>query len=178
MVVILTKSSKETMLKDEIKVLDVLEQHAKESVDEIAKRCGVSRQKISRIIKRLEENKIIWGYSAVADGTLREFKHYVLLVKRNTVPFDASFKKEVLFEKLDEYHPGVVKIEDIFLTHGSFDGVVTFYAPNLIEAKNLIQEIFKRIGKYFREYILLETLFPIRKKGLKNPQIKELIEYL
>jgi len=58
MVEILAKSSKETMMKDEIKVLDFLEQHAKESVEEIAKRSGVSRQKIWRIIKRLEENEI------------------------------------------------------------------------------------------------------------------------
>jgi DNA-binding Lrp family transcriptional regulator len=178
MVEILAKSSKETMMKDEMKVLDVLEQHAKESVDEIAKRSGVSRQKIWRIIKRLEEDKIIWGYSAIADETLRDLKHYVLLVKRNMVPFDASFRKEVVFEKLDAYHPNVVKIEDIFLTHGSFDGVVTFYAPNLIEAKKLVQEISQRIGKCFGEYLLLETLFPIRKKGHKNPQIKELIQYL
>jgi DNA-binding Lrp family transcriptional regulator len=174
----MSKTSKETIRNDEIKVLNVMEQHAKENIDELAKRCGVSRQKVSRIIKRLEEKKIIWGYSAIADGTLRDFKHYVLLVKRNMVPFDTSFKKEVVFEKLNDYQPGTSNIEAIFLTHGSFDGVITFYAPDLISAKNLVQEISQRIGKYFKEYLLLETLFPIRKNGIKNPQIKELIEYL
>ena len=174
----MSKSSKEAVKTDEIKVLNIMEQHAKENINEIAKKCGLSPQKVARIIKHLEENKIIWGYSAIADGTLRDFKHFVLLVKRNTVPFDASFKKEVVFEKLDNYQPGVSNIEDIFLTHGSFDGVITFYAPNLIGAKNLVQEISQRIGKYFKEYLLLETLFPIRKKGINNPQIKELVEYL
>jgi len=177
MVEILTKSSKETMMKDETKVLDVLEQHAKETVDEIAKRSGVSRQKIWRIIRRLEENKIIWGYSAIADGTLRDFKHYVLLVKRNTVPFDASFKKELIFDKLDDYLPGLVKIENIYLTHGSFDGVITFYTSDLMNAKKFIQKISKKIGKYFEEYLLLETLFPMRKQGVKNPQMNKLVEY-
>jgi len=175
---ILAKSSKETTMKDEMKVLDVLEQHAKESVDEIAKKCGLSRQKISRIIRRLEEKKIIWGYSAIADGTLRDLKHFVLLVKRNTVPFDASFKKEVIFEKIDDNIPESVKIENIYLTHGDYDLVFTFYAPNLVAAKNFIDTGFLRYVKYIREYLLLETLVPIRKKGLKNPQIKELIEYL
>jgi len=166
------------MKKDEMKVLDVLEQYSKESVDEIAKRCGLSRQKISRIIRRLEENKIIWGYSAIADGTLRDLKHFVLLVKRNTVPFDTSFKKELAFEKIDGILSSVAKIENMFFTHGSFDVVVTFYAPNLVEAKDFIQKMYNRVGKYFGEHLLLETLVPIRKNGLKNPQNKELVEYL
>jgi DNA-binding Lrp family transcriptional regulator len=173
----LSKISLETMKKNEKKVLDVLEQHAKETVDEIAKRCGFSRQKVWKIIKRLEENKIIWGYSAIADEESRDLKHFVLLVKRNTIPFDASFKKELIFNKLDGYLPDLVKIENIYLTHGGFDGVVTFYASNLINAKKLIQEISKKIGKYFEVYLLLETLFPMRKQGIKNPQMKTLTEY-
>ena len=174
----MSKSSVETMKREEIKVLDVLEQHAKESIDEIAKRCGLSRQKVSRIIKRLEDNKIIWGYSAIADGELRDFKHYVLLVKRNTVPFDASIKKELILEKLDDYAPDSVKIEDIFFTHGSFEAVVTFYAVDLVNAKKFINIMLEKLEKYIGEYLLLETLVPIRKHGLKNPQIKELVEYL
>jgi DNA-binding Lrp family transcriptional regulator len=173
----LSKSNIETMKRDEIKVLDVLEQHAKESIDEIAKRCGLSRQKVARIIKRLEEKKIIWGYSAIADGESRDFKHYILLVKRNTIPFDASFKKELIFNKLDDYLPGLVKVENIYLTHGGFDGVVTFYTADLINAKKFIQELSKKIGKYFEEYLLLENLFPMRKQGVKNPQMKKLVEY-
>jgi len=131
----LTKNSKETMMKDEIKVLNIMEQYARESVDEIAKRCGFSRQKVWRIIKNLDENKIIWGYSAIADGTLRDLKHYVLLCKRSMVPLDNSMKKEVVVEKLDDHLPNLVKIDDIFLTHGSYNGVVTFYALTLLLQK-------------------------------------------
>jgi len=74
-------------------------------------------------------------------GTLRDLKHYVLLVTRNVLPFDESFKKELTFEKIDDILSSVTKIENIFFTHGSFDAVVTFYAPNLIGAKNFVQEI-------------------------------------
>jgi len=174
----LSKSSEETMKKDEIKVLDVLEQHAKENIGEVAKKCGFSPQKVVRIIKNQEQKNIIWGYSAIADGTLRDLKHYVLLLKRNTLPVDTAFKKEVIYEKLDDYAPDSVKIENIFFMHGGFNGVIIFYAINLIEAKNFVQEVFKRIGKYLEEHLLLETLFPIRKQGLKNPDIEKLVEYL
>jgi len=174
----MVKSSKEMLAKEESKVLAELQKNSKESIDTIAKHCGFSRQKVWRIIKHLEDNKIIWGYIAIADEEQNGLKHFVLLVKRNTVSFDASVKKELILEKLDEYLPGVVRIEDIFFTHGSFDAVVTFYVPDIISAKKLVQEIYKRVGKYLGEYLLLETLFPIRKKGLKNPQIKSLVEYL
>jgi DNA-binding Lrp family transcriptional regulator len=61
------KSNEETMTEDEIHVLTILEQHAKESIDRIAKRCDFSRQKVWKIVKHLEETKIIWGYSAITD---------------------------------------------------------------------------------------------------------------
>jgi Lrp/AsnC family leucine-responsive transcriptional regulator len=172
------KSSKEQQAKDERKVLAELQKNSNESIDTIAKHCGFSRQKVWRIIKHLEDNKIIWGYTAVVDEERTSLKHFVLLVKRNMVPLDASYKKEVILEKLDDYLPGFVRIEDIFFTHGSFDVVVTFYGPDIISAKKFVQEIYKRIGKYLGEYLLLETVFPIRKKGIKNPQIKQLVNYL
>ena len=173
----MAKTSKETMKKDEMKVLDVLEQHAKENIDVLAKRCGFSHQKISRIIKHLEEKKTIWGYTAITDEKSKNLKHFVLMIKRSNTPFEGSFKKELILDKLDNYHIGV-KIENIYLNHGEYDGIVTFYAPSLIDAKMLVQEIFKRIGKYFDKHILLETLVSIRKNGLKNPQIDKLVEYL
>jgi Lrp/AsnC family leucine-responsive transcriptional regulator len=172
------KSSKEQQAKDERKVLAELQKNSNESIDTIAKHCGFSRQKVWRIIKHLEDNKIIWGYTAVVDEGGTSLIHFVLLVKRNMVSLDASYKKEVILEKLDDYLPGLVRIEDIFFTHGSFDVVVTFYGPDIISAKKFVQEIYKRIGKYLGEYLLLETVFPIRKKGLKNPQIKQLVNYL
>ena len=53
---------------DERKVIAALQSNAKESIDVIAKQCGFSRQKVWRIIKRLEKNRTIWGYHAVVDS--------------------------------------------------------------------------------------------------------------
>ena len=161
-----------------MKVLDVLRQHAKESANELGKRCGFSPQKVTRIIKNLEKKEIIWGYSAVDDGDASDLKHFVLILKRNTKSVETTIRKGVITDFLDDYVPNQLKIENIYFTHGSFDGVVTFYAPDLVSAKMLVQEIIKKIGDYFNEYLLLETLFPIRKQGIKNPQLKNLVEFL
>jgi len=173
----MVKTSKTQVEQDEINVLDALEQHSKESIDEIAKSCGFSRQKVSRIIKNLEKNNVIWGYPPITEDGTSNLKQFILLVKRKTIPFDDDYKKELIFDKLDSYSPNV-KVENISITHGEYDGFVTFYAKDILCAKKLVGEIFTRIGKYFERYVLLETLFPIRKQGLKNPNMKELVEYL
>jgi DNA-binding Lrp family transcriptional regulator len=172
------KSSKETMKMNEMKVLDVLEQHANENISELGKKCGFSSQKVARIIKNLEKEKRIWGYAAVVDDEIKDFKHYILMVKRNTKPVDAEFKRKVAFEKIDDYLPNLVKIENIYFTYGMYHAVFTFCAANITNAKKFVEEIFNRIGKYLDEYLLLETLFPIRKQGIKNPHLKNLIEFL
>ena len=57
----MSKSSREQIDDDEKKVLWQLRRNSKESIDAIAKKCRFSRQKVWRIIKRLEKNKTIWG---------------------------------------------------------------------------------------------------------------------
>lgn len=163
---------------DEKKILDELEKNGKESIDKIAKRCGFSRQKVWRIIKHFEEDKTIWGYVGVQNEEVKGLSHFILLVKRNTLPIVTDFKKELADGKLDSMLPEKVKIENIYLTHGPYDGVITFYAPNLVTAKKLIQNISKNLDKLFEEFLLLETLVPIRKTGLKNPYRDRLMELL
>lgn len=174
----MAKSSKETIFNDKIKVIDALSQHGKESIDKIAKLCKVSRQKIWRIIKELEKSKIIWGYTAVTDETARNLKHFTVLVKRNTIPFGDGVREEIISRKLDDYPMDVVKIENIYLTHGTVDWILTFYAPDLSTAKKFVDKTFERMSKYLQECTLIETLVPVRKNGFKNPKIKELVEYV
>ena len=172
------KNNSESITDDEKKVLDALEKNGKESIDKIAKICGFSRQKVWRIVKHFEENKTIWGYVGIQNENVKDLRHFILLVKRSTLPFDPTFKKKVIFEKVETYLPGEIKVEDIYYTHGRYNAVVTFQASDLIIAKKFIQQIQKRLGAYLEEYLLLETLFPVRKRGLKNPDIKKFLDYL
>jgi DNA-binding Lrp family transcriptional regulator len=163
---------------DEIKVLDALEKNGKESIDTISKICGFSRQKVWRIIKNSEKNKTIWGYVGIENNEVKGVSHFVLLVKRSALAIGAQLKKELATGKLDSMLPENVKIENIYLTHGMYEGVVTFYAPSLVIAKKLIQNISKNLNTIISEYVLLETLIPIRKTGIKNPQMKKIIDLL
>jgi DNA-binding Lrp family transcriptional regulator len=170
--------SNEQIDPDEQKVLDALEQNANEGIDKIAKKCGFSRQKVWRIIKNLEEDKTIWGYTAITDKTVFGVNHFILLLKRSNEPVQQSHKDEIVFEKIDDYLPGKVKVDDIYYTNGMFDLVITFCAQDLLDAKRFAQAVFTNNIKMFKDHVLLGTLFPIRKKTFKNPNIKNLVEYL
>ncbi len=63
----MSKSSKDQIKQDEKKILSELVKNSKENIDTIAKHCGFSRQKAWRLIKQLEEKKLIWGYIAIFD---------------------------------------------------------------------------------------------------------------
>ena len=172
------KTRSDMLSKDEQKVIDVLEQNAKESIDNLAKKSGFSRQKVWRIIKQLDERKIIWGYSAITDEEAKGLKHFVLLVKRNVVQIDDHLKNEIMHKKLDDYLPGEIKVDNIFMTNGAYTGVVTFTAPDLITAKKFQQKISEKIGEYLDEQLLLETMFSIRKQGFKNPDIEKMVDFI
>jgi len=173
----MAKSTAEALIQDERTVLHILERHAKESVDQIAKHCGFSRQKVWRIIKRLEKDKVIWGYTTLTDEKIRNLKHFVLIVKRTILPLDDAKRREVYAEQLDMYFPNV-NVENIYFTHGSYDMVITFYAPDLITAKKFLSVVSEKNRRYIQDFDLLETLFPVRKQGLKNPQIEQLAELI
>ena len=174
----MVKNSRETIKQDELKVLTALEQNSQESIDAIAKNCGFSRQKVWRIIKQLESQKTIWGYTAVTDENAKNLKHFIALLKRSNVPFDDAIRKEMIEDKIDHYTPGLVTIENIYHTHGVADMVFTFYATDIIAAKKFVEKTANRYHQYVEEYFLIETLVPIRKQGLKNPNVKELTKYL
>ena len=174
----MVKNSDEQIDRDEIKVLSILEQNAKETISNIAKKCGFSRQKTWRIIDTLEKNGRIWGYTAIPDEAVFGFHHYILLLKRSNVPVQESHRNEIVFEKVDKYLPGLVKVDDIYYTNGTYDLVITFYAHDLLDAKRFAQAVFTHNLKIFKEHILLDTIFPIRKKSFKNPKIKNLVNFL
>jgi DNA-binding Lrp family transcriptional regulator len=174
----MAKRSVKTMKADEMNVLNVLRAHAKENIKELGKRCGFSSQKVARIIKNLEKEKKIWGYTAVTDETAKNLKHFTVLAKRSNVPFGDEVRKEIILRKLDDYPMHIVRIENIYLTHGTSDWILTFYAPDLVSAKKFVGETFRRFSKYLQEYTIIETLVPVRKHGLKNPRIKDLVEYV
>jgi DNA-binding Lrp family transcriptional regulator len=173
------KSSTEQLVKDEQKILDVLKTNANESIDLIAKKCGFSRQKVWRIIKKLEKNKIIWGYTAVCEDESYNMKHFTMLMKRTTVPLEKKVLNEILTQRLDDILPGsVIKMENIEYVHGCYDGVFTFLAEDIVTAKRFSERLNAKFSPYIASLEILESILVIRKQSIRNPRIKDQIKFL
>lgn len=173
------KSSKEQIDTDEKKIIRGLEENAKESIDKIAKTCGFSRQKVWRVIKRLEKNKTIWGYTAIADDSNQGLTQYTVLIKRTNLPLTEKLADTIVFRKIEDLVPTTkVRIENSYYVHGECDWVITFTAENIRQAKKFCETLNKVYQGYIKELHLLETLFTIQKQGILNPETNKLKEFL
>jgi len=173
------KSSKQQMYADDEKIIAELQKNSKQSIDALARNCGFSRQKVWRTIRRLEKEKTIWGYCAIVDDETQNLKHYTVLLKRTTTPFDKKTAEDVTTQRLEELLPeGNIRIENCLYVHGEYDWLVSFTAPNIKMMKKFVEKLLNVFGRYIDEYTILETMIPIRKQGIKHPDAKKLQEYL
>ncbi len=168
----MAKSSRKKIHQDEQKVLGALEVNANESIGGIAKKCGFSRQKAWRIIKRLEKNKTIWGYHARVNDDKMNRTGYILLYKLKHLPINNELEKNLItgkFDSLAQKHNIIIK--DNLWLHGSFDGMISFYAENIRKAKQFHEIILSTYDGNITDAQLLEQMIVIKKDGFTNPKI-------
>jgi len=175
----MAKSSKKQIYEDELKVIAELQKNSKENIDVISKNCGFSRQKTWRIIKKLEEDKTIWGYAAVVNEKRQGLKRYMILIKRTPLSIDEKLVDKIITRQLGKLASEIdIKIENSMLTHGTFDWVICFKAKDMKHAKKFSEIVNETYWGYVREVHMIETLFPIIIQGILNPEIQKLKEFL
>ena len=168
------KASREQIADDEKKIIRELQKNSKENIDKIAKKCGFSRQKVWRLIKRLENNKTIWGYSTIVDNEKADLTHYTVLFKRSIAPIGRKVQNQISEENIDNYFPELnVTIEDCLYVNGKYDWILSFTAPGLKEMKIFCEKFMRKYSEYIKAYEVLETIITVRKQGIKNPSAKE-----
>jgi DNA-binding Lrp family transcriptional regulator len=166
------KSSKEKIEADEKKILAVLGKNSNENIDSIAKKCGFSRQKVWRIVKRLEKNKTIWGYHAVVDDEKINKKSYIMLMKRTNEPLTDATNK-IIKTSSDEIGKKVgVTVHTNCYLHGIYDWIFWFTAEDIRQAKKFSELIASHFSPYIREIHLLEEIFPLKKCQVLNPNLE------
>ena len=168
------KSSREQIDNDEQRILRELQNNSKESIDKIAKKCGFSRQKVWRIIKRLENNKTIWGYRAVVDDEQINMKTYLLLIKGRRLPIGNPAENDVVERTMDKLGEKIgVIVEDSIWLHGDYDWIMSFLAEDLKTAKRFYEALTQQYRENISELKLLETIVTVKKGGFNNPRVAE-----
>ena len=169
------KSRKEQIDADEKRILWDLQKNSKENVENIAKRCGCSRQKVWRLIKRLENNKTIWGYHAVVDDNKVGLQQYFVLIKRTNKAFSKEHIDSIIKRVIQtEIAKMEIIVENVSYVHGDFDGIHIIRASNVVQVKKYCETLSTLSKGYISHMTILEELFPIEKNGIVNPNIEEL----
>jgi len=174
-------SNKMRLEQDGKKILFELVKNAKENIDTIAKHCGFSRQKVWKVIKQMEENQMIWGYTAIFDEQKIGMNHFMLMFKRSSKPLKEGTVDLIVSRRiegiLDKLELGVI-VESSAYVHGDYDWVVTFIAEDIKQAKKY-SDIF--IGLHpgeIEKVTLLQTMMSVKKQYVLNPDRKKLKDFL
>ncbi len=172
------KSSQYQIKQDEQKVIQQLRANAKQSIDIIAQNCGFSRQKVWRIMKRLEDNKTIWGYTAVLDDEKLGLNRYLILFKRNSLPLPKShidiIAKRGLQKQME--NEGITTDCSYFL-HGDFDWALNVTGKNIADVKRFVDGFNKVFGEYISEVKIVSVILPMEQSGVDNPSPQKVYDY-
>ena len=172
------KRSKDDVEADIKKVVKIFQSDARVSFNDLAEKTGFSRQKIWRIIKSLEKNKTIWGYTTIIDHNKLDLKQYVVMLKRKHGAVigkeieklvDRSIKKQL--EKIGVF------IETSYYTNGEYDWISIASAESIFQMKKYEEFILKHFGDILSDVKILEILFPLEKNNIENPNKEGLMDF-
>jgi DNA-binding Lrp family transcriptional regulator len=171
----MAKNSRQQIEEDERKIIQELLRNANKSINEIAKNCGFSRQKVWRIIKNLEKNNTIWGYVAVTDEEKLDKKGYVVLIKRTNLPLNKNIIDKIIERELESKSNEIgIELTNSLYTNGPYDWIICFDAPDIKSAKRFCENLNRVFEGYISRLELLEKMFAAKKCGIQNPEIEEL----
>ncbi len=174
----MAKNSRKQIMLDEIRIVDQLSKNANKSINEIAKNCGFSRQKVWRIIKNLEKNNTIWGYTSIIDEEKQNKKSYVVLIKRSSNPLTKELIERIAKREISKKAQKIgIKIITSMYTNGVYDWLIYFNANNLKDAKRFVEDLNKTYQGYIDEIDLLEKMFITESFGIPNPEINKLRDF-
>ena len=134
-------------LKDR-KLLHELDMDARMPITQLAKKVGLSRQVIEYRIKRMQQEKIIYGTTAVFDSCVVGFNWYRVVFRLLHV---TKGEKNNLLSYLSK-HPNTMWLGEV---GGNWDIVVNFICKNHFSFNKIFEELISSYGKHIQNY---ETL--------------------
>ena len=175
----MVRTVKEQQADDEWKILAELQKNSNRSINTIAKHCGFSRQKVWKTIKRLEERRIIWGYSAIVDMQKQGLQKFILSIKRSQKILDKKNMDEITYERLGKIILNLgVTIESSYYVHGEYDWILIFLTKDIQHAKKFADILFGAYPGIVDKAHLSQILFIQRDHRIENPDQGKLRDFL
>lgn len=155
-------------------ILHALLEDPTRSLRIIAKELNSYRQKIWREKKRLEEEHVIWGYTAVIDESKLNHVSYIMLCKMKPMSKElADIMLNRLYTKAQEKQN--VRLQDLWIVNGQFDWILRFSAPDHATGRRYYETIRLVYDEYLLEKpVMVDLNFCLVSEGKRNPDLEEL----
>jgi DNA-binding Lrp family transcriptional regulator len=172
------------MLKDDAKskkqydeVLNYLLEDPTRSARDIGKKMNSYRQMVWRKKKELEDNNVIWGYTAVVDESKLNHVIYMMLIKSKPMSRGLA---DLLIRRItrDEPRKQNVRVINMFYVNGEYDWVLRFSAPDHATARRYYDTIRLLYDEYLLEKpVMIDVNFVLVSEGKSNPEIEKLYDF-
>ena len=172
----MAKSSNKQIEDDKTQILKELIENPRQSSHKIGEKLGFSRQKVWKIIKELEKDKFIWGYTTIVDERKNNRNIYFALVKVKA-PFFGAIDKLII--RVKEKRIGKIGINLIgaYYLNGIYDGILIFNAKDTADAKIFSSFLHQEYGEFVERIDIIESVFPLFKSGIINPEIEKMKKF-
>lgn len=160
------------------KILYALLRDPTRSDSEIAKEIGTYRQKVWRRRKQLEDEKALWGYTAVIDDSKFNHVSYMILMKTKTMNRELV---ELLLQRITHNEPARqdIRLKNMFYVNGEYDWIMRFTAPDHATARKYYETIRLLYSDHLQERpILMDINMSLVAEGKKNPNLDQLFDYV
>lgn len=137
--------------KFDLKLLTELENNARQTLSQIAKKLKTSQQVISYRLKSLENKKIVGGYYTLINLTKLGYTSYRTMIRLSNI--DEQKHKEIIAYLME--HPNVLWLVEC---GGRWDLLVNFSAHNIIQYNNLLREFRNKFPQQIQNYDILTTI--------------------
>ncbi len=157
-------------------IIDALLTDPTRSMRELARDLKSYRQTIWRNKKRMEEENLIWGYTAVIDESKQGKVTFLVLMKMKPMMGEMADK---MVNRIRKNEPGRknIRLIDAFQVNGEYDWIIRFSAQDHTTARIYYDTLRAVYGEYLLEKpVLVDVNFILVAEGKKNPELNKLFD--
>ncbi len=148
------------------------------SARDIGKKMNSYRQMVWRKKKELEDDNVIWGYTAVIDDS--KLNHIIYIILMKTKPMSRGLA-DLLIRRITKGEPSKqsVRLTNICYVNGEYDWVMKLSAPDHATARRYYDTIRLLYDEYLLEKpVMIDVNFCLVSEGKTNPEIEKLYEFI
>jgi DNA-binding Lrp family transcriptional regulator len=139
---------------------------------------GSYRQKVWRKKKKLEDDHVIWGYTAVVDESVLNHVMYIILMKLKPMSKGLAdlMKNRILKREPAKQN---VRLLNVLYVNGEYDLLVMFTGPDHSTARRYYDSLRVAYDEHLIEKpVIIDVNLSLMREGKINPDLSKLMEYV